>query len=311
MAPELPASRRQRLMLSIMALEQWLEKRSLTKQELQKLLFLHSENTGEQNYSFVPLTRGCYSFTAARDMEWLADKGWIKLDSENISLKPSLNLKNLLMDSKTADLKEWFNKNKLRDEKLIAYTYRYYPYYAINSIMTCDLINEELLTQRNLDNIKNSDPRNGKKNHVIFTIGYEGISIEEYLNKLIMNDVALVCDVRRNPISRKYGFSKTKFSQFLNELSIGYKHFPALGIDSEYRKNLNSPVDYKKLFQQYSQNLPSHYESIREIASLSEEHKRIAITCFEAQAEFCHRHCLSDFLEKKLKPTTCFEMEHI
>jgi len=74
-----------------MALEQWLEKRSLTKQELQKLLFLHSENTGEQNYSFGPLTRGCHSFTAAKDMELIADKEWLQLDSENISMKPSRN----------------------------------------------------------------------------------------------------------------------------------------------------------------------------------------------------------------------------
>ncbi|WP_200885350.1 DUF488 family protein [Jejuia pallidilutea] len=44
----------------------------------------------------------------------------------------------------------------------------------------------------------------------LFTIGYEGISLEHYLNKLIRNNIKLLCDVRKNALSMKYGFSKSQ-----------------------------------------------------------------------------------------------------
>jgi hypothetical protein len=44
-----------------------------------------------------------------------------------------------------------------------------------------------------------------KDTTVIYTLGYEGISLEAYINKLIKNDVKLLCDVRKNPLSRKFG----------------------------------------------------------------------------------------------------------
>jgi hypothetical protein len=47
----------------------------------------------------------------------------------------------------------------------------------------------------------------------IVTIGYEGRSLEAFLNLLLQNSVTLLCDVRRNPLSRKYGFSKSTLSK--------------------------------------------------------------------------------------------------
>ena len=60
--------------------------------------------------------------------------------------------------------------------------------------------------QKELNTIEQQKPHYAHKQ--LFTIGYEGISLETYINKLIINDVNVLCDVRKNAYSQKYGFSK-------------------------------------------------------------------------------------------------------
>ena len=83
---------------------------------------------------------------------------------------------------------------------------------------------------------------------IMFTIGYEGISLEEYLVRLIKNDVKVLVDVRNNPLSMKYGFSKSQLKKYCASLGIKYAHFPEVGIQSDQRQELNSQNDYNKLF---------------------------------------------------------------
>ena len=44
--------------------------------------------------------------------------------------------------------------------------------------------------------------------NTLFTIGYEGISIDTYINKLLQNYIKTLVDVRKNAYSNKFGFSK-------------------------------------------------------------------------------------------------------
>ena len=81
----------------------------------------------------------------------------------------------------------------------------------------------------------------------LYTIGYEGISFEQYINKLLTNGVKVLCDVRRNPYSQKYGFLKNGLQEFLGLVGIEYIHIPELGITSSMRTNLNSNIDYYKI----------------------------------------------------------------
>ena len=134
----------------------------------------------------------------------------------------------------------------------------------------------------------------------IFSIGYEGRSFEEYAELLVENDVRLVCDLRRNPISRKPGFSKTKFQNRLSELDIAYSHFRDLGIESKLRQNLKSDADREKLFRVYAKELPKKSESLVRIQELLAEYRRIALTCFERDPSQCHRQCVASYLENKV-----------
>jgi uncharacterized protein (DUF488 family) len=49
----------------------------------------------------------------------------------------------------------------------------------------------------------------------LFTIGYKGKSLEGFLNLLMKNEIAILVDVRHNPISGKFSFSKEKLKFFL------------------------------------------------------------------------------------------------
>ncbi len=144
----------------------------------------------------------------------------------------------------------------------------------------------------------------------LFTIGYEGDSIDGYLNRLIRNNVHLLCDVRKNPLSRKTGFSKRQLAGYCEKVGIAYRHLPELGIPGSRRRELNSREDYDALFEEYErEDLPLAGNAIEELGRLLKEHKRIALTCFEKDHECCHRHCVAEAMERTLPD--CPESMHI
>jgi uncharacterized protein (DUF488 family) len=186
---------------------------------------------------------------------------------------------------------------------LIAETYRRYPYYAILSEMK-----ERLLTSNEMKAVERlRNPADTKKETVVFTIGYEGIVFEEYLNELLRNRVAVLCDVRRTPFSRKFGFSGRMLSQVLPKMGMRYVHLPELGIESRKRQNLNSREAYDALFLEYRQDLPRRADGLELLKQQIDVGKRVALTCFEEDPRFCHRHCITDLLESEFG----YRIEHL
>ncbi|QWR78844.1 DUF488 domain-containing protein [Candidatus Magnetomonas plexicatena] len=147
-----------------------------------------------------------------------------------------------------------------------------------------------------------------KTDEMVFTLGYEGRSLEDYLNRLVKNNVQILFDVRKNAISRKYGFSKSRLEKSVNNLNIQYIHLPELGIDSSQRKSLNTQDDYDALLANYGNLiLPNHLDSVEKIYRLIKINKRIAITCFEAMFYQCHRSVIA----KILSTNYGFQVKHI
>ena len=179
----------------------------------------------------------------------------------------------------------------LRGKKLVRHVYLNYPYFATRSEIAGRVLSpgEQWTVEAHAN--KESVP-------VLFTAGYEGLTIDAYIDKLIRNNVAMVVDVRRNPISMKYGFSKTRFSSYLRSAGIKYEHIPQLGIQSSLRKNLETKEDYSRLFETYAKHsLPQREEELLRVRNLLAEHKRIALTCFESDHTSCHRHKITERLE--------------
>lgn len=183
------------------------------------------------------------------------------------------------------------------------HTYAEHHYYAINSVKAA-----EILSSEELDIVKKARPVSADT--TLFTIGYEGISLEEYLNRLIRNDVKLLIDVRNNPMSMKFGFSKSQLKKYCEYLGIAYKHIPEVGIRSEYRQELNTQNDYDRLFDKYkSSTLRTTLDFQEQILTLVKENKRVALTCFEANVCQCHRSHLATAITKL--PGWNYSLKHI
>jgi hypothetical protein len=204
------------------------------------------------------------------------------------------------------DLKKSYGN--LNTNSLIKLTYLNYQYYAINSIIA-----KEILTTEQYNKVLLAKPTNDKT--TLYTIGYEGISLEEYLNRLIKNDVKVLVDVRSNALSMKFGFSKTQLKNFCASLNIEYLHIPEVGIQSEQRQELKTQTDYDNLFEIYkNQNLKKTLSKQEQILNLLKEKKRIALTCFEANICQCHRKHLAEAIIKLPEwksATPHYELKHI
>ena len=130
-------------------------------------------------------------------------------------------------------------------------------------------------------------------------IGYEGRSYEAYFNQLLGAGISRLCDVRRNPFSRKWGFSKRPLSQGCEVLGIRYEPFPELGIESKHRANLDGRAAYDRLFARYeATTLPRCRDAVSRIARWIDAGARVAITCYERDSRDCHRSRLATAIVK-------------
>lgn len=262
----------------------------LEKIQLQKLLFLFTRfQKDKKAYDFVPYKFGCYSFQANADLSTLKKYGIVSETSKSWKKEDEVNylIELTKEDRKTISDFRIIYANKTSDD-LIILTYKRYPYFAINSTIA-----KEYLTEEDFNNLDNY--RSFEDEITLFTIGYQGISLEAYLNKLIKNNVKVLCDVRKNALSMKYGFSKSQLKNACNGVGIEYIHIPEVGIDSEQRQELKTQIDYDILFEEYkSQNLKKSVDSQKVILNLLKKNKRIALTCFEADICQCHRKHLSE-----------------
>ena len=125
---------------------------------------------------------------------------------------------------------------------------------------------------------------------LLATIGYEGRSYEAYFNQLLRLGISRLCDVRQNPLSRKWGFSKRLLAQGCEELGIRYEPFPQLGIESKHRGNLGDRAAYNRLFDRYeATTLLRCRDAVARIAGWIDAGERVAITCYERDSRDCHR----------------------
>jgi uncharacterized protein (DUF488 family) len=276
----------------------------LDKIRLQKLLFLFTRKQPKAEYDFIPYKYGCYSYSATADMTTMTTRGML---TEGKDYFEKLDKADYFKQLKPAD-QLFLNEvkiiyGKMSAKALMKHTYVNYPFYATKSEAAVTI-----LTKEELDKVEKARPQSNKT--VLFTIGYEGISLEEYLVRLLKNDVKILVDVRNNPLSMKYGFSKSQLKRYCENVGIQYVHIPEVGIQSEQRQELNTQADYDKLFAVYRQdNLSKTGNEQKTILNLLKENKRIALTCFEANSCQCHRKHLAEAIEKL--PNFKYEVIHI
>ena len=267
-------TKREKILLSIIQ-----KSPGLSKLRLVKLTFLISLQLRKNKrflYSFVPYKYGPFSFQLYHDLYRLEQAGLVTQYDTSVKLvsPSSINIDGLvseIIESHIDKFRGW------SDSELVRYVYENYPEYT------------------NYESIINgtrepADP-------CIVTIGYEGRTIDEFLNEMITQGVDIVLDVRKNAFSRKFGFSKSKLLEHLGRFGIEYRHIPELGIDSASRRNLKSYDDYQMLFIEYEKELKSQWDTLIQMKQMSDS-KRIALLCFERDHHYCHRGVIAKQLEK-------------
>lgn len=271
--------------------------RNLSVTQLQKYLFLFTrKQQGLRAFEFVPYKYGCFSFQANQDIYTLSKYGYLTITDDEIKeislIRPTNYMFELDLFDQQAMRDTYENFGTLSQTDLIRYTYIRYPFYAINSTIA-----ERILTPDELKKV--AEQRRKLSVIQLFTIGYEGRSLEEYLKRLIINDIHVLCDVRKNAYSQKFGFSKSQLENACNGIGIQYIHIPELGIESNQRQNLYTQQDYDNLFAQYSQTiLLQNSVALQHVYDLIQKNKRVALTCFEKDPHQCHRHIIAKALLK-------------
>lgn len=128
----------------------------------------------------------------------------------------------------------------------------------------------------------------------IFTIGYEGTTMADFLAALKAAGVERVIDIRALPLSRRPGFSKSMLAASLLEAGIGYVHLKALGTPKRGR-DAAKMGDRATLEEVYAGQLelPEAQVQVAQMLDLARE-KPSALLCFERDPSVCHRTLLLD-----------------
>jgi uncharacterized protein (DUF488 family) len=266
--------------------------------DFQKLLFLYTQEFEiTPSYDFVPYKFGGFSFTCYADKRRLTQQGFLCDDQQSWKLTPEGEKQCLHVGSERISVDRFCRSHStLRGTPLVAYVYKRHPYYAIRS----EIVDSVLKNTTDRSKVSALCPLKAPPG--LATIGYEGKTLEGYLNQLLGDGITLLCDVRRNPLSRKYGFSKTTLSNACEGVGIRYEHLPELGISSDRRQELNSQKDYDALFDEYElRDLPKQAATLKKIADWIAQGERVALTCFEALPEQCHRHCVAEAVASRLQ----------
>lgn len=131
----------------------------------------------------------------------------------------------------------------------------------------------------------------------LFTVGYEGRSLEELVAALHAAGVERLIDVRELPLSRRRGFSKTALGDALRESGIEYVHVRALGNPKPNRERYwAGDVEGGAAVYRKHLNNGSRWALVELAESLGGD--PACLLCFERDHTECHRDVIVQELQE-------------
>lgn len=128
----------------------------------------------------------------------------------------------------------------------------------------------------------------------LFTIGYEGASIDEFVTNLTSYPIDILIDVRELPLSRKRGFSKNSLRLALDDRGIEYLHLRGLGDPKPGRIAAREGryADFRKIFSDHLRSSEAR-EDLYEAIDVAVKRTAVLL-CFEKDHRNCHRCMVAD-----------------
>ncbi len=252
---------------------------------LVKLAFLLRRETTLRDdrtfYDFVPHKFGPFSFALYHELQALEHDGYVSSADDAFRLK---QISRGLVREKVDEL-AWpaqcavksvvSRYGRMSQRSLVRDVYARYPWFAIRSNLT-DLLPPNM-------------PSPVKAQPAVYTAGYEGRSVDGFLNHLLESGIRTILDVRANPMSRKYGFAKRTLCEMAGRVGLGYHHLPDLGIPSDRREDLGDFESYQRLFDWYDREvLPQRSAAIDQLVGLLRQRPSVLV-CMEKDVRCCHR----------------------
>lgn len=133
---------------------------------------------------------------------------------------------------------------------------------------------------------------------LVWTIGYQGRSVEGFLQTLDTVSIDLLVDIRSKPFSRKSGFSKGPLARILGERGIRYVHLPELGMPLHLLALRPQLDDNIPILEAYREGMSDRTDGIERLCTWAGS-ASLCLLCFEAEVSQCHRSIVADHLRKE------------
>jgi len=141
----------------------------------------------------------------------------------------------------------------------------------------------------------------------VFTIGYEGSELDQFLATLVAAHVSHVIDIRDVHASRKRGFSKSALTLALESRGISYTHLKALGDPKPGREAMRRG-DYPAFLDIYRHHIdqPLAQAALNEATAIALAEPSVLL-CYERDPKHCHRTLVAGLL----KELASFTIRHL
>jgi uncharacterized protein (DUF488 family) len=132
----------------------------------------------------------------------------------------------------------------------------------------------------------------------VYTVGYEGSSISDFIETIRVIGVQTVLDIRAVPVSRKLGFSKHTLAQKLADAGLHYAHIPALG-DPKPGRDAARQGELSKFRRVFGDHLrlEASRAALADISQLAIS-SVACLLCFERAHSCCHRSLVADAMSE-------------
>lgn len=130
----------------------------------------------------------------------------------------------------------------------------------------------------------------------VFTIGYSGRKLDEFLQLVGRHGIATLIDIRHNSTSlHRPEMSRSNLSLSVQDHRITYVHAPELGIPTAVRKQAMEAGSRQVLWDWYDEHVVAKPRQLK--TWLKQHAMPAALMCMELDPTDCHRHRLALALE--------------
>ena len=136
------------------------------------------------------------------------------------------------------------------------------------------------------------------RKHEVYSIGYQGRNLSEFLDILEKNKIKILIDTRNSGLSRKPGFSRHVLRKKIEKKGIKFVATPEVGAPKDFRNYLKESGNINNFLKMYKNHIIKN--NLFDKLGNQINGERTCIMCFERNPYECHRLILSEMIHEHL-----------